>query len=306
MTLLAFDRSRLDSLRVAIGAAIDDLARIRCDDPQAADTMRAIRRAGHTLTETCLPRVHDILRSEAMTSCRSSDIDTREVLRSAYSTMHDRGWEMTTDPLPLVPPSPHVRTFDEVLVDVRSGVLVPMTAPLDANGRAGAHYTSLTFAAANPVLLASKDETSNLLKFVDFISDALPVGWREQETVAIYYLASARITSAVHVLTAYDRHDGPETLQGLTTEAVVSGYMIIHTDDTVGEVSVGIGPGEQDPTQSIVIAAQSSSTYSGMFFPDTTPDFQDRGDQPRFESPNLWTFTKSSAPMVDRWGTWEL
>lgn len=306
MTLLAFDRSRLASLSVAIGAAIDDLTRIRCDDPDAADAMRAIRLASRTLSETCLPRVHHILHSEAMTSYRPAGIDDCDVFQSAYSTAHDRGWEVTTDPIPLGPPAPHLRTFDEVLADVRSGVLVPMTGPLDANGRAGAHYTSLTFAAPNPVLLDSKDTTSNLLEFVDFMSDGLPVGWREHKTVAIYYLANARITSAVHVLTAYDRHDGPETLLDLTTEATVSGYMIIHSDDSVAEVSVGIGPGEQDPTQSITIASQSSSTYSGMFFPDTAPDFRAVDQKPRFENPDLWTLTKSSAPMVDHWGTWKL
>ena len=99
----------------------------------------------------------------------------------------------------------------------------------------------------------------------------------------VYYLTDARITSAVHVLTAYDRDDGPETLLDLTTQATVSGYMVIRTDDSVGDIDVGIGPGDQDPTQSVTIASQSSSTYSGMFFPDTAPDFE-RGRSDRHGS----------------------
>jgi hypothetical protein len=306
VTLLAFDRSRLDSLRVAIGAAVDDLARIRCDDPDAADTMRVIRLAVRMLSETCLPRVHDIVSSEVMTSYRRSDIDGSDTYQSKYSTAHDRGWEVTTDPLQLGPSAPRRRTVDEVLADVGSGVLVPMPAPLDANGRAGARYTSLAFAAANPELLGTKDVTSNLLKLIEFVSDGLPVGWREHEKVEVYYLEDARIRSSVHVLTAYDRDEGPETLFELATQATVSGYMVIRTDDSVGDIDVRIGPGEQDPTQSATIAEQSSSTYSGMFFPDTAPDFEALSQEPRFEITDTWTFTTSAAPMVDQWGTWEL
>jgi hypothetical protein len=110
----------------------------------------------------------------------------------------------------------------------------------------------------------------------------------------------------VHVLTAYDRDDGPETLVALTTQATVSGYMIIRTEDGAGDIDIGIGPGDQDPTQNVAIASQSSSTYTGMFFPDSAPDFHEVDQSPRFESPEKWTFTKSSAPMVDHWGTWEL
>jgi hypothetical protein len=287
-------------------AAIDDLTRIRCDDPHATDAMRAIRLASRTLSETWLPRVHDILRSDVLTSYRPAGIDDRDVFRSAYSTAHDRGWEATTDPLPLGPATPRLRTFDEVLTHVCSGVLVPMTPPLDAHGRAGAHYTSLTFAATDPHLLGTADTTSDILKIVDVMSDGLPVGWHENSSLAAYYLTDARVTSAVHVLTAYERQDGPVTLLDFTTQATVSGYLVIRTDESVGDIDVGIGPGDQDPTQSVTIASQSTSMYSGMFFPDSTPAFHAVDPSPRFESSDLWTFTKSAAPMVDGWGTWEL
>ncbi|MEP7201350.1 MAG: hypothetical protein ABI894_02015 [Ilumatobacteraceae bacterium] len=304
MTLLAFDRPRLDSLRLAIGDAVEDLARIRCDDPDAADEMLTIRLASRTLSETCLPRVLEILQSQAMTSYHSSGIDGCDVQRFVYSTAHDRGWEVTSDPVLIGPPAPRIRTFDEVLADVRSGALIPMTAPLDANGHAGVRYTSLAFASDHPQPVDTRDVTSNLLKFLDFMSDGLPVGWREHQTIEIYYLTNARITSAVHVLTAYDRDEGPETLIELTTEASASGYMVIRTHESVAEVS--IGPDEQDPTQGVTIASQSSSAYSGMFFPVNAPKFKPVDQRPRFQSPDRWTFTTSSAPMTDHWGTWDL
>jgi hypothetical protein len=208
-----------------------------------------------------------------------------------------------TDPLPVYgPPAPVVRSFDEVLADVRSGALRPMAAPLDAEGRAGAHYTSLAFAAAHPAELGTRDMTSDLSKVVDFFSDGLPVGWREAQTLTIYHLTNARITSSVHVLTAYDRDAGPETLRELTTEATVSGYMVIASRSTRGEVSMRIGTG--DDTQSQTVLSQSDSSFEGMFYPESLPDFQPMSQEARYVSPDNWTFTKSASPMTEEWGTW--
>ena len=81
--------------------------------------------------------------------------------------------------------------------------------------------------------------TSNLLKVIDFFSDGLPIGWREHRTLTITYLPKVRVTNSVHVLTAYDRDDGPETLVEQTTEAVVSGYMVVADDSSTAEVSSG-------------------------------------------------------------------
>ena len=57
-------------------------------------------------------------------------------------------------------------------------------------------------------------------------------------------------------------------------------------------------------TKFFVLASQSSSSYSGMFFPDEAPDLQPIPPGPRVESPDVWTFTTSASPMVDDWGTW--
>jgi hypothetical protein len=207
------------------------------------------------------------------------------------------------------PPAPHhIRTFEEVRSDMRSGTLLPMTAPLDAHGRAGARYESLSFApTAQPVLVGTLDTTSNLLKVLDFFSDGLPVGWRESTSLSIYYLADARLTSAVHVLTAYDRDDGPETLLDMTTQATVSGYMIIASDRSVAEVTMKIGAEEdEDSTKNFAVAEQESESYVGGFFPDEVPDLQPVSPGPRVESPDMWTFTTSASTMVDGWGTWKV
>jgi hypothetical protein len=309
---LAFDRARLDALRLGTGAALDDLHLIRCDDPAAADVMRDLRLAAQTLGELWLPRIQDAVNSKAMISCvRRKNADGSDVAEApGYKPIQVGTMETIDDPWPILgPPSPHpMRTFDEVLSDIGSGAMLPMTAPIDANGRAGARYDSLAFApTVKPVLVGAKDVTPDLLKVIDFFSDGLPVGWRETKTLSIYYLTDARVTSSVHRLTAYDRDDGPETLLDLTTQATVSGYMIIASDESVAEVTMKIGADDEDEdsTKNVVIAKQTSEAYSGRFFPDAVPDLQPITPGPRFETPDRWTFTTSASPMVDDWGTWQ-
>ena len=125
--------------------------------------------------------------------------------------------------------------------------------------------------------------------------------------MSIYYLADARVTSSVHRLTAYVGDDGPETLLDLTTQATVSGYLIIRSDESVAEVTMKIGLDEdEDATKNVILAKQKSEAYSGKFFPDEVPDLQPITPGPRLESPDMWTFTTSASPMVDEWGTWHL
>jgi hypothetical protein len=305
--LLAFDRARVELLRVSLGAALDDLRLIRSDDVAAAEAMRTIRVACRTLSESCLPRVQAVLSSEAMTTYRRSTLEGAGTATSRYSTVHEHSWETTSDPLAGPTQTPlGRRTYAEVLTDIRSGAMIPMATPLDAQGRAGANYTSLTFAAGRPLVVGSEDLTSNLAKVLDFLSDGSPIGWREHQKMTIYYLSNARVTSAVHVLTAYDRDQGPETVLDRTTEATVSGYMIIQEDASRAELNVKIGPGVQDDTQSFVAISASSSGFSGMFFPDEPPNFGPVPPGDRYVNKDTWTFTRSAGPMVDGWGTWNL
>ncbi len=298
MTLLAYDPVRLDSLRLAMRAALDDLRCAGSDDAATAAAMQVLRSGARSLSDYWLPRVSNVLNSNAMSG--------------------DGGpfWQITRDPggpdgrslrasRMYGPDLPGSRSFGEVLEGIASGELEPMAAPLDANGRAGSHYTSIAFAPGVQREVGYTDLTSDAAKVADFLSDGLPVGWRENETLQIIYLKDARATSSVHVLNAYDRDTGPETLTELTTEATVSGYLVIRQESGVAEVSIGIGPGEQDPTQSFSIISESTSGYSGVFYPDSPPDFEPPSREPRFENPAEWTFTTSASPMVDGWGTWQ-
>lgn len=307
MVLLAFDRNRVDSLRLALDTALDELSGIRNDEPEAADTMRTLASACRAISDVWLPRVHDVLASTAMTRCTRSAPGVVDIAQaSTRPAAPHPGWEAMRDPTPVYgPPAPQTRSFDEVLSDIRSGSLQPMAAPLDANGRAGARYTSLAFAPGTKREIGHVDLTPDALKLIDFLSDGVPVGWRETHTMTIYYLTDARVTQSVRVLNAYPRDQGPETLTNLTTEAVVSGYMVIFSESTTAEVTMGIGPGEQDPTASFALASQSTESYSGAFYPDDPPDFQPITHEPRFVNQTKWTFSKAAAPPADGEGTWQ-
>ena len=306
MVMLQFDRARVDTLRLALGATLDELRAIRSSDPAAADVMRAIGGSCRTLSDVWLPRIHDILNSTAMTSCTRSAPGVPDVAQATRNrALHHVGWEQINDPLPVFgPPAPHLPNGDEVLAAIASGALQPMEAPLDANGRAGGHYTSLAFAPSTPpVEIGHVDLTSNAAKIADFLSDAMPVGWHEVESLDIYRLDNVRVTKSFHTLGAYDSKNGPDTLVNLTQEATMSGYMVIIKTSGLGEVTLPIGVG--DGTQSRAIISESSSSDSGIFYPINEPDFEPVDDEPRFVNPDLWTFTKSASPMVDGWGTWQ-
>lgn len=306
MVVLAFDRTRVDALRIALGTAMDELRGIRSSEPEAADALRVLGSACQTLREIWLPRIHDVLASTAMTRCTRSAAGVVDIAQASIpiTALHP-GWESATDPTPVYgPPAPDTRSFDEVLADIRSGSLQPMAAPLDANGRAGSRYTSLAFAPGLVREVGHVDVTPDALKVVDFVSDGLPIGWRENDTLTLYYLTDVRVMQIVRVLNAYPRDQVPEELPDLTTEAVMSGYMVISSRSTTGEVTMGIGPGEQDPTASFALASQSTESYSGAFYPDDPPGFQPITDEPRFVNPPTWTLSKAAAPPADGEGTW--
>ena len=318
MALLAYDPVRLDSLRTALGVALDDLQRLRSDDAATAETMRTIRAARRSFADVWLPRVNDVLQSKAMLSSTRTKVDDYDMGASIPHVLGgDPLWQFTHDPgglgagsspkpAPMYGPDvPGTRSFGQVIEAIESGKLVPMAAPLDAHGRAGAHYTSIAFAPGFQRDVGHADLTSTFAKFANFMSDGLPVGWREEEGVRIVYFRDARVVSSVHVLGAYDRDSGPETLTDQTTEATISGYLVVRQKSSVAEVSVQIGPGIQDPTQSYPIISQATAQYSGVFYPDNPPDFRPITHEPRFVNPPTWTFTTSASPMVDGWGTWE-
>jgi hypothetical protein len=210
------------------------------------------------------------------------------------------------DPLAVLgPPAPsHDWKFDEVLAAVESGSLRAMNAPMDAHGRAGVPYESLSFAPRSPPEEVGRiDTTSDAAKFADFWSDGLAVGFRHSETMIVVRVDNVRLTKRVHRLTAFDRDDGPETMEGLTTEATTSGFLIITQVVERGELTHAISE-DGDDTADFEIATQDSSAFSGAYYPDSDPIFEAVPDGPRYESPDRWTFTTSASPMKDDWGTW--
>lgn len=318
MTLLAFDPARLDGLRLALGAALDDLSRVRNNDLAAAEAMRTLRSASRLIGDVWLPRIRGVLDSKSMSTPTRTKLRDEIGNSVSYPVGSGPAWQLTLDPggrrshdagdhaLMAGPRLPGSRSFGEVVAAIMSGELVPMTAPVDAHGRAGQRYSSIAFAAASQTEVGHTDLTSSMLKFIDIASDGLPIGWRETRGMTIFYLKDARAVSTVHVLTAYDRKAGPDTLSELTTEATVSGYLVVKQDSSTAEVNVQIGSGPQDPTETFPIISQSSSAYNGVFYPDTPADFEPITHEPRFVAPTTWTFTTSASPMVDGWGTWGL
>jgi hypothetical protein len=223
-----------------------------------------------------------------------------------FAAMNNDGWEVANDPLAVLgPPAPIHRTMEEVLADIESGELRAMAPPLDANGRTGAHYEAVTFAPSSPpVELGHIDLTSDAAKFAAFWSEGLAVGWKETETLTVFRSENVRVTKSVHTLNAFDRDAGPDTIVDLTKVAVVSGYMVIRQETGEAELTHEIGEG--DPTADFAYASQTTTAFSGAFYPDKEPQFEERPDEDRFENPDKWTFTTSSAPMKDDWGTWRV
>ncbi|MEO7372253.1 MAG: hypothetical protein ABI949_03450 [Ilumatobacteraceae bacterium] len=309
MTFLAFERTRLGVLRTCLEAAIEDLHSMRCDDMAAAEAMRGIRSAARTLAEVCLPRVRAVLAFTAMDLCvRATSPNGGDVAEApGYKVMVRSGsWESMTDPEPTVGASSHRRlTFAEVLTAIAGHALVPMEAPLDAHGHAGEHYTSISFTAPNSALIGEGNVTSNVKRFFDFIADGFPLGLRQHDTISIYRVTDARATTVLHVLTAYDRDEGPEIVPGRTAAATVSGYMVISSNQTSIEVSHGMEQEGGDPTVGAVLATETS-LYSGTFYPDEEPEFEPVPDGQVGEGDDQWTFTTSAAPMADGWGTWDV
>ncbi len=310
MVMLSFDRARLDALRLALGASLEELRAIRCTDGAAVDVMRSLAAARRTI-EDWMPRVNAVLNSTAMTSCTRSPLGVADLSQSQaakYARLYNHGREVITDPLPVPGPlAPfHQRNMEEVLAAIESGELLPMRPPMDANGRANAAYESYAYAPTSPPIEVGRiDLTSTPAKFADFWSDGLPVGWKHTETLIVYRLVDARATTAMHRLTAFDRDGGPESVPALITAATTSGYLVVRVVTEDAEITHEMEEGG-DKTAHFELARQHNEAYSGAYFPDSQPMFEPVPDGQRYESPDEWTFTTSASPMKDEWGTWQV
>ena len=100
MALLAYDPQRVGRLRQALVEAADDLRRVTCTDPAAADAMRVVRSAVAQMDATWLPLVDRVLTSDPLSGGqrRAAQIDSLD--QSLIRVMADGyGWSVQQDPL---------------------------------------------------------------------------------------------------------------------------------------------------------------------------------------------------------------
>ncbi|HQZ33955.1 MAG TPA: hypothetical protein PK020_05995 [Ilumatobacteraceae bacterium] len=100
MALLAYDPQRVARLRQALGEAVDDLRRVTCTDPAAADAMRVVRSAVAQMDTTWLPLVDRLLASDPLSSAQRSAARINSLDQSLVRVMADGyGWSVQQDPL---------------------------------------------------------------------------------------------------------------------------------------------------------------------------------------------------------------
>ena len=99
MTYLAYDPIGLRIFEVRATRALEQLRRLRSDDPDAATAMRTVRRIVHHMDGDMLPTVHRILRADPL----REDIDDRDDLPAVQNSLArfmavERGWAVALDP----------------------------------------------------------------------------------------------------------------------------------------------------------------------------------------------------------------
>ena len=100
MALLAYDPQRVGRLRQALTEAADDLRRVACADPAAADAMRVVRAAVAQLDATWLPLVSRLLASDPLSAGQRRAAKANSLDQSLIRVMSDGyGWSVQLDPL---------------------------------------------------------------------------------------------------------------------------------------------------------------------------------------------------------------
>lgn len=146
MTFLAYDPVGLEMLERRARLAVDQLRRLRCDDPDADDAARTLRRVRQHLDEGLLPVVRRILRNDPLREPVPDREDLPAIQNSLARFMAvERGWAVMMDPLP---DDPNRVTVDEALALARRLREIPpselvddpewlawLTAELDRIGR---------------------------------------------------------------------------------------------------------------------------------------------------------------------------
>lgn len=311
MGWMAYDRGRLDQLRVGLTGALDDLHAMRCDDPDAAEAMRAIREASRIIGDRCLPRVRDLLSTDPMTAPTGSWPLSCQFRASPYFELtHDLQWELAEDPLdlngePLRTPLPYTgatrpwnRSYDEVMSAIECGELAPLAMPKDPSRPAVDQLTQLDIAPAAMSIISARNITSNVHRFLDFLSDASPLGYRDHTDKYVYYVNSAVATATVQFFDPESGDQYPDQV----SQAMVSGYLVVNDHTLRTEINITANNG--DPSANISIPLDSDHDYRGAFYPDAPVEFTPVAD-PRSDADPAWTFVDSGQPVIEQWlGNW--
>lgn len=311
MGLMAYDRARLDSLRVAMAAALDELSRMRCDDGAAADAMRRIDEARRLLGDRCLPRLRDLLESDPLSSAGASWLNSCAFRQTTYSQLvRLHHWELAQDPLdddaatpPDVPPEePWTRSFNDVTTAIKCGELTPMILPTDPSHPIRSQITTVELAPGSIRHIGSRDVTSNWLKLADYASDVAWFGWREHHELSAYYLSDVVVTATVWVVDPVTR----QRCRHQQTQAVTSGFILVRDEDRTVELNPPIGGGAHtDPTATPSIPLDHEHVYKGAFYPDTAPHFEPLPSGAAVRNEPTWKFTSKKLPFEEEWGTWD-
>lgn len=146
MTFLAYDPDRLAMLERRARLALDQLHRLRSDDPDADDAMRTLTRVGLHLTDGLLPVLQRVLRQDPLREPIPERDDLPAVRNSLARFMAvERGWTVMADPWP---DDPQRVTVEEAMALARRLHEIPpaelvddpeqlawLTAELDRIGR---------------------------------------------------------------------------------------------------------------------------------------------------------------------------
>ena len=100
MALLAYDPQRVGQLRQALAEASDDLRRVTCADPAAADAMVVVRAAVAQMDATWLPLVSRLLAGDPLAGDQRRAAQINSLDQSLVRVMVDGyGWSAQQDPL---------------------------------------------------------------------------------------------------------------------------------------------------------------------------------------------------------------
>jgi len=98
MALLAYDPDRVGRLHLALAGALTGLQSLSCDDPAAADAIRAVEAFASELEFCWLPLAHRLLATDPLSPARQRDLLIDALDQALVRVMADGyGWSVQTD-----------------------------------------------------------------------------------------------------------------------------------------------------------------------------------------------------------------